>query len=70
MSHIAQEAALKLPSQDYKCVKSLKYPNAVQIDSIVSGESGDEQTVFNIFLSELIDMSLQGYVYCIRMFQI
>lgn len=60
MSHVAEQAALKLPSQDYKCVKSLKYPNAVEIDSIVSGESRDEETVFNIFLSEIIKLSLEG----------
>lgn len=59
MSHIAEQAALKLPSQDYKCVKSLKYPNAVEIDSTV-GESRDEEMVFDIFLSEIIKLSLEG----------
>lgn len=42
-------------------MKSLKYPNAVEIDSIVSGESRDEEMVFNIFLSEIIKLSLEGW---------
>lgn len=60
MSYIAEQAALKLPSQEYKCVKSLKYPNAAEIDSTVSGESRDEEIVFDIFLSEIIKLSLEG----------